>query len=267
MLAAQSFLPPTTYGFKPSLAKRNLAKRNLPILAAAIGLLLCGAPATSSAATTYYGENWWYINDGLVVSQWFINGNNFNTGWANTTVNSTTSMSMRWDISQYGFVLGVGKHDINKWINNCNPWAVATNTHQTISWRSGSDANTGLYGTLNHDLNTSAGIEYYIVEDWMGVKPNPLNGVAGNLKGQIYLDGGTYDVYYTSPSWGPFHQWWSIRRTKRTSGTIQYLQHFIKWKQFGMPESTIEGVQFYAETTGNSSAGEFSYTNFSVNNP
>ncbi|QXG62908.1 glycoside hydrolase family 11 protein, partial [Bacillus spizizenii] len=32
-----------------------------------------------------------------------------------------------------------------------------------------------------------------------------------------------------------FKQYWSVRQTKRTSGTVSVSEHFKKWESLGMP--------------------------------
>lgn len=93
--------------------------------------------------------------------------------------------------------------------------------------------------------------EYYIVESWGTYRPT------GTYKGSFYADGGTYDIYETlrvnQPSIigdATFKQYWSVRQTKRTSGTVSVSEHFKKWESLGMPMGkmyetalTVEGYR------------------------
>ena len=79
-------------------------------------------------------------------------------------------------------------------------------------------------------------IEYYIVDSWGSWRPP-----GAQSKGQINVDGGTYDVYVTDRINQPsidgnttFKQYWSVRTTKRTSGTISVSTHFAEWEKMGM---------------------------------
>nr|P83513.2 RecName: Full=Bifunctional xylanase/deacetylase; Includes: RecName: Full=Endo-1,4-beta-xylanase 11A; AltName: Full=Xylanase XynT; AltName: Full=Xylanase xyn11A; Includes: RecName: Full=Acetylated xylan deacetylase; Flags: Precursor [Pseudobutyrivibrio xylanivorans]CAD65888.2 endo-1,4-beta-xylanase [Pseudobutyrivibrio xylanivorans] len=95
-------------------------------------------------------------------------------------------------------------------------------------------------------------VEYYIVDSWGTWRPP-----GGTPKGQIQVDGGTYDVYETTRYNAPsiqgdttFKQYFSVRTSKRTSGTISVSEHFKAWERMGMrcgnfmkPALNIEGYQ------------------------
>ena len=105
-------------------------------------------------------------------------------------------------------------------------------------------------------------IEYYIVESWGSWRPP-----GGESKGTINVDGGTYDVYETTRINQPsidgtatFKQYWSVRTSKRSSGTISVTEHFKEWEKLGMSlgklyetSLTVEGYQSsgYADVYSN----------------
>ena len=95
-------------------------------------------------------------------------------------------------------------------------------------------------------------VEYYIVDSWGSWRPP-----GATAKGTIEVDGGTYEIYETTRVDQPsidgnttFEQYWSVRTSKRTSGTISVTEHFKAWEKLGMKMGnlyeaclTIEGYQ------------------------
>jgi endo-1,4-beta-xylanase len=78
-------------------------------------------------------------------------------------------------------------------------------------------------------------IEYYIVERRGNYNPGASGPSSVNM-GTATIDGGTYTFYVTTRTNQPsiqgtktFKQYWSIRNSNRTSGTISVSEHFNKW--------------------------------------
>ncbi len=116
-----------------------------------------------------------------------------------------------------------------------------------------------VYGWTQNPL-----VEYYIVESWGSWRPPGGTPIA-----TINVDGGTYDIYRTTRYNAPsiegtrtFDQYWSVRRTRRTSGTISVSRHFTEWERRGMRLGYLYEVSLCVE--GYQSSGTADVTSLSV---
>jgi endo-1,4-beta-xylanase len=144
----------------------------------------------------------------------------------------------------------------------------STQTHQeigTISIKynapvynitSGNVSYLSVYGWTKSPL-----IEFYIVESRGSYNP----GSAGTKKGEFEVDGSIYDIYQATRTNQPsiegtktFQQYFSVRRTMRTSGTISVSEHFKKWEELGMTMGKMYEVALKVE--GYNSAGNAEIT-------
>lgn len=109
--------------------------------------------------------------------------------------------------------------------------------------------------------------EYYIIENWQNWMP--AMGKSAVLKGSFFMDGSYYDVYKCIRENQPsivgtttFPQYFSIRRNKRSSGTIHISKHFNKWESLGLDMGKMHEVSFVVEGYHNS--GEFNFKKLDI---
>jgi hypothetical protein len=122
----------------------------------------------------------------------------------------------------------------------------------------------GVYGWSENPLR-----EYYIVDDWFGNGP-PDPG--GTKVGQITVDGGTYDVYMHTQTNQPsitgqnatFVQFFSVRTSPRSCGTISISEHFSRWASMGLQLGNLEEARIVVEVGGGSGSGSVTFSTATV---
>jgi hypothetical protein len=124
----------------------------------------------------------------------------------------------------------------------------------------------GVYGwTLESGI--SGVFEFYIVDNWLS-QGRPGDWVGNEKKGNFNIDGGEYTVYKNVK--GNLTQYFSLRTTPRTCGTIDVTAHFNQWEKIGMKMGKISEIKVLAEA-GNTSGGcsgtvDFPYAKIYVGN-
>ncbi len=206
------------------------------LLSLALCLQLLLPISTVEAATTLY-DNATGNQDGYDYELWK------DYGTTSMTLNSGGTFSCQWsNIGNALFRKGI-KFDSTKTYSQLGGITV----DYGCNYQPSGNSYLCVYGWSKNPL-----VEFYIVESWGTWRPP-----GATSKGTVTIDGGTYEIYETTRVQQPsiegtktFQQYWSVRTSKRTSGTISVTEHFKAWEQMGMKLGvmyevalTVEGYQ------------------------
>jgi endo-1,4-beta-xylanase len=196
---------------------------------------------TGNATGTIDGYNYELWKDNGTTSMTLNGGGTFSCSWSNIN-NALFRTGKKYNETQTHQQLG------NITLNYAANYQPSGNSYLAV------------YGWTSSPL-----VEYYIVESWGSWRPP-----GATSKGTITVDGATYDVYETTRTNQPsikgtatFQQYWSVRQSKRTSGTISVSEHFKAWERMGMAMGKMYEVSFVVE--GYQSSGNANVTTMSIN--
>ncbi|KAF4618991.1 hypothetical protein G7Y89_g14856 [Cudoniella acicularis] len=114
-----------------------------------------------------------------------------------------------------------------------------TGSAKAITFSGTHKATAGVVTFQVYGWTTSPLIEYYVIEDYTSANQ------FGSKTGTLESDGSTYDIYLTTRTNAPsisgtqtFHQYISVRHSKRSSGTVTTQNHFDAWAKHNMKLGT-----------------------------
>jgi endo-1,4-beta-xylanase len=209
-------------------------------VAALIAAAAIVVPGIASAdANQTITSNQTGTHNGFFYSYWKDSGN------VTMTLGAAGNYSVQWS-NMNNMVVGKG------W----KPGSATRVVNYSGSFSPNGNGYLSLYGWTTNPL-----IEYYIVENFGSY--NPSSGAT--RLGSVTTDGSTYDIYRTQRVNQPsiigtatFYQYWSVRQSHRSSGTITVANHFNAWRNLGLTLGTMD-YQILA-TEGYQSSGSSNIT-------
>ncbi|MEU6460570.1 glycoside hydrolase family 11 protein [Streptomyces sp. NPDC046976] len=195
--------------------RRGLVAAVQGLIAAAVAVVVAFALTGPVQAATTITSNSTGTNNGYFYSFWE------QSSGATMTLGSGSNYSLTWNTASQNVVAGTG------W----NPGTTNTVSYSG-TWNCNGNCYLSLYGWTTNPL-----IEWYIVDNYGNYNPS-----SGATKlGSVSSDGSTYDLYKTTRVDAPsiegtatFDQYWAVRQSKRTGGTITVSNIFNAWKGLGL---------------------------------
>ncbi len=243
-------------------------KRQIRYLGAmvATALLVLSNGTAARADVSYQGQ----FSEGLGGATYFKNWHDpaFGGTSYSTRADDASWWQTTWDAPNYGVLPRIGKSTEfdPAWGTTVDSTAASLPASFSFSYGDSGKPTSGtvwvgMYGWLD---DGTAGwpysTEFYVVQDWSGTPPSTEAGM--EAKGSYTLDGAVYDVYHSVHPLG-HQQWFSVRQTPVTSGTVDVKQHFNTWRSLGMADGTVAELSWSAEIMGGSQ-GTVRYDQWSV---
>jgi endo-1,4-beta-xylanase len=226
----------------PAHRRRSLKFKLLTAAMAMVGLAITPSVLSNTAyadANLTVTSNSTGTHNGFFYSFWE------QSSGGSMTLGAGGNYSSSWNSSAQNIVVGKG------W----KPGSSHT-VNYSGSFNCGGNCYLSLYGWTTNPL-----IEYYIVDNFGSY--NPSSGAT--RLGSVTTDGSTYDIYRTQRVNQPsiigtatFYQYWSVRQSHRTGGTITVGNHFNAWRNLGLNLGSFD-YQILA-TEGYQSSGSSNIT-------
>lgn len=201
-----------------------------------------GSTIIEKATSTDYSYTWWY-NAGDNAMTYYEDGS-FSVQWAGNAADGTFLGGVGLSFDSLQSYKDVGQLDAD--------------FNFTKSGSVDDYAYIGVFG-----MSASLTREFLIIEDWF-VEPNA--GYLGEKKGEISVDGATYDIYFSTVNridklgQGNLQRVFSVRRSARQCGHIDISAHFKKWEELGFNVSPLAYVWLYAEGSSDWESGSVDFT-------
>ncbi|KAL6704623.1 Endo-1,4-beta-xylanase 4 [Coniothyrium glycines] len=140
---------------------------------------------------------------------------------------------------QYSITWGSGGNLVGG--KGWNPGTASRTINYQATYNPTGNSYLSVYGWTRSPL-----VEYYIVEDFGTYDPSS----AAAVKGSVTADGSTYKILQATRTNQPsidgtstFQQYWSVRASKRSSGSVNVATHFSAWATLGMKLGTSHDYQ------------------------
>lgn len=218
----------------------QMKQRKVKLIIAVIMCFMLMIPVSNVQAATTVTSNQTGTEGGYYYSFWNQGGG----GPVTMTLNGGGNYGVTWS-NCTNFTCGKG------WSTGA-----ARNVSFSGNFDGGNNGYLALYGWTKDPL-----IEYYVVENYGSWMPPGATSL-----GTMTSDGGTYNIYKTQRVNQPsiigtatFDQYWSVRTTKRSSGTITFSNHINAWASKGMRLGSTWDYQIM-ETEGYQSSGSANIT-------
>jgi endo-1,4-beta-xylanase len=208
------------------------------------------AHMSANAQGTADGLDWTIWSNGSAGSiTTYANAEAFSATWANSG-DFLARLGMNWQSNKTYTELGT----------------ITAEFAETKTGTGGGYSYIGIYG-----WSVSPCVEFYIVDDSYNTMPvNPGNTTKN---GTAMIDGGTY-ILYSRPTTGTggsncpgvssWTQFYSVRETSRSCGTISVSQHFAAWAAANMTLGNMNQAQVLVEVGGGSGSINFTTASMTV---